>query len=120
MALTRRKKVGPMRWGMKRTTMISVVNQVMRPAAATRIPYPGALEPKMEWAKWSTEGQQFLAVVNQAGETSADRSLCAHKQRGELEWAIGHDYAESSIRTQQAPLLRFTSLDNSSAQPQAE
>src|SRR5208282_412098 len=32
MALTRRKKIGPMRCGMKRTTTVSVVNQVIRPA----------------------------------------------------------------------------------------
>src|SRR5580693_8624371 len=38
MALTRRKKFGPMRCGMKRTAMISVVNQVIRPAVAIRIP----------------------------------------------------------------------------------
>ena len=32
MALTRRKKIGPMRFGMKRTTTTSVANQVVRPA----------------------------------------------------------------------------------------
>jgi hypothetical protein len=42
MALTRRKKFGPMQWGMNRMTTVSAVNQVISPAEAIRIPNPGA------------------------------------------------------------------------------
>jgi len=53
MALTKRKKVGPMRCGMKRTATVSAVNQVIMPAMAIRIPQPGAPWPKTEWAMGS-------------------------------------------------------------------
>ena len=39
-ALTRRKKFGPMRWGMKRAMTDSAVNQVIRPAVAIGVPKP--------------------------------------------------------------------------------
>ena len=42
-ALTRRKKFGPMRCGMKRTTTVSAANQVVKPTVAIRIPKPGVL-----------------------------------------------------------------------------
>ena len=48
MALTRRKKIGPIRLGMKRTTMTSAANQVIRPAAGIRIPHSGVLMPRTE------------------------------------------------------------------------
>ena len=47
MALTRRKKVGRMRRGMKRTTTISAVNQDIRPAAANRIPTRERYSPRL-------------------------------------------------------------------------
>jgi hypothetical protein len=61
MAFTRRKKIGPMRWGMKRTTTINALNQVIMPAAAIRMPHPGALEPKTEWPR----GSQLEVTPNQ-------------------------------------------------------